>query len=578
MSSDFHPLVSIVIPVYNGANYLREAIDSALSQSYDNIEIIVVNDGSEDSGATESIAKSYGNKIRYFAKNNGGVASALNLGLQEMKGEYFAWLSHDDIHISEKTERQIKCASEGAKFIFGGYEVINADGNSVGTVLSAHAFESSHPKLLYYRGLVNGCTVLIHKSLFQEFGDFDVSRRTTQDYACWASMLKVVQPVYINEVLCKTRVHDDQGSRKIQSHAKEADDLWTQMLSDLTEEECCSMMASAYAFFNSTALFLKSTPYSNAQKKAEYLATEYYSKLKYKVLEIKVSVIIPFYNRLNLVLESVQSVILQTHKNIEIVLVDDGSSEDVRDVCSLVSQHSNIKLVRIAHSGRSAARNAGIAASTGDYIAFLDSDDLFMPNKIEAQLYEMLVTGMLASHSSYIRFSPNVCDEHVVKSGLFTGSVYPSILANCPIATPTVMLRRDIVPNDLFPEDVNIGEDTIAWIKIANHNQWLGVDMPLTKVLYVPTSTFMNLNHLRMGLVNILSYIVNHPDHSRYDDETLSLLNSFSGLYNNSDSSIDSSHGFVSRYKVKVYNLYAHCLRYGIRSAIKKVVQRCKKI
>ncbi len=80
----FNPNVSIVIPVYNGANFLAEAIDSALMQSYNNIEVIVVNDGSCDDGKTEAIANSYGNRIRYFHKENGGVATALNLGIHEI--------------------------------------------------------------------------------------------------------------------------------------------------------------------------------------------------------------------------------------------------------------------------------------------------------------------------------------------------------------------------------------------------------------------------------------------------------------------------------------------------------------
>ena len=62
----YKPLVSIVIPVYNGSNYMSEAIDSALSQSYDNIEVIVVNDGSKDDGKSDKIARGYGDKIRYF--------------------------------------------------------------------------------------------------------------------------------------------------------------------------------------------------------------------------------------------------------------------------------------------------------------------------------------------------------------------------------------------------------------------------------------------------------------------------------------------------------------------------------
>ena len=110
-SKVFAPKVSVVIPVYNGANYLREAIDSALSQTYSNIEIIVVNDGSNDKGETRNIALSYGDKIRYFEKENGGVSSALNLGIREMTGEYFSWLSHDDSYKPQKIENSIRYLS-----------------------------------------------------------------------------------------------------------------------------------------------------------------------------------------------------------------------------------------------------------------------------------------------------------------------------------------------------------------------------------------------------------------------------------------------------------------------------------
>ncbi len=97
-------LVSVVIPVYNGARYLPQAIDSALGQTYPHCEVIVVNDGSEDGGETRKAALAYGDRIRYIEKENGGVASALNCGIQSMNGRYFCWLSHDDLFLPDKVD------------------------------------------------------------------------------------------------------------------------------------------------------------------------------------------------------------------------------------------------------------------------------------------------------------------------------------------------------------------------------------------------------------------------------------------------------------------------------------------
>ena len=105
-----------LIPFSFGGNKARKAElffqdfdkgNSALSQTYKNIEVIVVNDGSNDDGKTEEIALSYGNKIRYFYKENGGVSSALNCGIRAMHGEFFSWLSHDDVYFETKVEKQI---------------------------------------------------------------------------------------------------------------------------------------------------------------------------------------------------------------------------------------------------------------------------------------------------------------------------------------------------------------------------------------------------------------------------------------------------------------------------------------
>lgn len=140
----FHPMVSIIIPVYNGANYIREAIDSALNQTYDNIEVIVVNDGSRDKGKTEGIALSYGNKIRYYSKPNGGVATALNLGIEKMRGEYFSWLSHDDMYTPEKIAYEVEQLSSYPNrtiVVAEGFQIVDANGNYLYTTNISDCYE-----------------------------------------------------------------------------------------------------------------------------------------------------------------------------------------------------------------------------------------------------------------------------------------------------------------------------------------------------------------------------------------------------------------------------------------------------
>ena len=127
------PLVSVVIPVYNGANYLSQAIDSVLAQTWPNIEILVIDDGSDDDGRTEAAATAYGNKVRYTKKRNGGVATALNRGIELMRSDYFCWLSHDDVFEPNKIDRLMKVVltRPDPVIVFGDFVLTDKDGRFV---------------------------------------------------------------------------------------------------------------------------------------------------------------------------------------------------------------------------------------------------------------------------------------------------------------------------------------------------------------------------------------------------------------------------------------------------------------
>ncbi len=217
----YQPLVSIIIPVYNGSNFMSEAIESALNQTYRNIEVLVINDGSEDNGETEKIAQSYGDNIRYFSKSNGGVSSALNLGIKNMRGEYFSWLSHDDVYMPEKIEFQVNALAKlEDKKILIYCESMQIDKNSKAImqikrkrILKKNETENCNNVLmiLLNQGTFNGCCFLIHKDVFNICGNFDETLRYNQDSFMWYKIfLNKFSLHYLPDVCVKSRVHDKQ--------------------------------------------------------------------------------------------------------------------------------------------------------------------------------------------------------------------------------------------------------------------------------------------------------------------------------------------------------------------------------
>ena len=211
-----NPIVSIVIPVYNGANYLREAIDSALAQTYGDTEVMVVNDGSNDGGRTRDVAASFGDRIRYFEKDNGGVATALNLGIREMRGEYFSWLSHDDVYDHDKVGRQLACLEalpDDKTIPFCNHHVID----EATRIRSAGSLEESlreNSLLLVVGTHINGCSLLIPRAAFETAGLFNELLRNTQDNELWLRMvMKGYRFRYMPDLLIQSRIHSEQSSR-----------------------------------------------------------------------------------------------------------------------------------------------------------------------------------------------------------------------------------------------------------------------------------------------------------------------------------------------------------------------------
>ena len=221
----YNPLVSIIIPVYNGSKYLEEAVKSALAQTYKNIEIIIINDGSKDTKETEKIVKKYQNKVTYFYKENGGVSSALNLGITNMNGEWFSWLSHDDYYYPNKIERQIELLNTIPEnelertIVFSDFDFIDGNGaplkiptkNQLVSGMTNEELILSNIK----RNSMGGCTFIISKAAYDAIGGFNEEIRGVSDFDYWYRLLfNDYKFHYINEILVSNRMHREQITYK----------------------------------------------------------------------------------------------------------------------------------------------------------------------------------------------------------------------------------------------------------------------------------------------------------------------------------------------------------------------------
>jgi teichuronic acid biosynthesis glycosyltransferase TuaG len=195
-----------------------------------------------------------------------------------------------------------------------------------------------------------------------------------------------------------------------------------------------------------------------------------------------VSVVIPFYKGRKWLEEAVESVCSQSYSPIEVIVVNDGSPEDIS---SFLEQYKlKIKYIYQNNKGAASARNLGIEQCRGEFVAFLDSDDIWMPKKIEKQIALMKKHNAHWSHTSYTKFGNNQ-EEKIVDVSEYTGNIFPSCIISNPIATPSVIIKNSVFINNpeiRFAETIKYGEDTILWHQLSMKYKLLAIEEVLVKV------------------------------------------------------------------------------------------------
>ena len=229
-----------------------------------------------------------------------------------------------------------------------------------------------------------------------------------------------------------------------------------------------------------------------------------------------VSVIIPTYNDSATLADAIDSALHQTYPAIEVVVIDDGSEDDGKTKRIAADYRDRIVFHSMANEGVAAARNVGIELAKGTYLAFLDADDRFHPDKIERQVRYLQENALSFCHSAYnrVRFSGEQIGT--VDASLNSGWNYPRIIQTCLIATPTVMIQKDQLNGLRFREDLSIGEDTCFWIDVAANMELGYLPMPLTDVRVNDDSAAYNGRKSMLGMTNIIHHVLCNEDHAKH--------------------------------------------------------------
>ena len=209
------PLVSVIIPTYNRARQVCNAIDSVLAQAYRPIEIIVVDDGSIDD--TSSAVAGYGDAVRYLRQENGGPSHARNTGIASARGEVIAFLDSDDLWYPEKLARQVEVLRGDPRIgaVDCSFFLLDRGGSTVFPVIRGPECEGNALEVMLLRGRCTSSTILIRTSCLREVGPFNEHLRGAEDWDLWLRLARRYRMAWISTPLTILRDFGDGGHKNV---------------------------------------------------------------------------------------------------------------------------------------------------------------------------------------------------------------------------------------------------------------------------------------------------------------------------------------------------------------------------
>ena len=443
------PTVSVILPVFNGESYLAEALESVLSQSYSQYEILIVDDGSGDGSAAilERFREQHPEKIRvlrHAGRKNRGVAFSRNLAVGLARGKYLAFIDQDDLWLPEKLERQVAfmegnpdvglCYTRarilrqggGQQFIPGVDVLGDEPPADIGTTLL---------KVVSIEMNYIFSAVLARAEDVRAAGGFPEDMLFQSDDRVLVAKIAARHRLgLVPEALCSFRAHDDHYTQNVlqtgiapivffdlQLHVVRwllatGGWEWAHAISHHVLPRFYAQAAFCLGQMELKFLLQNGFPVSAARRRGGLsricrralktrLLWRWRDPLREQLLlqhnyplppigipdQPVVSVVVPAYNAAKYLAAAIESVLGQTRQDFEILVVDDGSKDETLEIARRYAeaQPERVRVCRHpggANRGVAATRNLAIAQARGRFVAFLDADDTWLPRKLELQV------------------------------------------------------------------------------------------------------------------------------------------------------------------------------------------------
>ena len=378
------PQVSVIIPIYNVERYIKECLDSCRKQTLKDIEFICVDDGSTDT--SREIIDEYANKDCRFNvvhQENKGAAAARNVGLDMATGEWIAFMDPDDYYPDKDTLLVMydNAVRHGVQICGGSVWLLKSQGRRLekksryfsgyqfsqdGIIaFKDYQFDYGYWRFLYKRELIEKCHIR-----FPLISNFEDPPFMTQVFSIAGSFYALRRPTYI--------YRDGNGWMKTDwtanNYVKARHMLkGMALVCKIAEKENLEKLR----LLRLRNLFYGAGEVLQREAVLKGIKEEYTQVLKqYTPL---VTIVVPVYNDEKYIGECLDSILIQSYKNIEIICVNDGSTDATLSILERCRANSDIfrfSIINQENAGLSAARNAGMKRATGKYIYFLDSDDM----------------------------------------------------------------------------------------------------------------------------------------------------------------------------------------------------------